>query len=42
MQTVSFFIFYLLSLIAGKIKCNVSGKIFHDSGDTAMSNSKKF
>ena len=43
MQTV--FIFYTLftySLIAGKIKCNVSGKIFHDSGDTAMSNSRKF
>ena len=37
-----FYILFTCSLIAGKIKCNVSGKIFHDSGDTAMSNSRKF
>ena len=37
-----FYILFTYSLIAGKIKCNVSGKIFHDSGDTAMSNSRKF
>ena len=37
-----FYILFTYSLIAGKINCNVSGIIFHDSGDTAMSNSRKF
>ena len=37
-----FYILFTYSLIAEKIKCNVSGKIFHDYGDTAMSNSRKF
>ena len=33
----TFFIFiFTYGLLAGKDKCNFSGKIFHDFGDTAM------